>query len=91
LRAGDVLRGAIKPAECAAFGKECTPRHPLEPRWSQAKALARLISIRRFLSAEELASAGSALTEPRMSELLKTGVLTSQTGVPAPLVGYPTM
>jgi hypothetical protein len=28
-RAGDVLRGAIKPAECAAFGKECTPRHPL--------------------------------------------------------------
>ena len=28
-RAGDVLRGAIKPAECPAFGKECTPRHPL--------------------------------------------------------------
>ncbi|HEV2326842.1 MAG TPA: hydrogenase formation protein HypD [Terracidiphilus sp.] len=28
-RSGDVLRGAIKPAECAAFGKECTPRHPL--------------------------------------------------------------
>ena len=28
-RAGDVLRGVIKPAECAAFGKQCTPRHPL--------------------------------------------------------------
>jgi len=28
-RAGDVLRGAIKPNQCAAFGKECTPRHPL--------------------------------------------------------------
>ncbi len=28
-RSGDVLRGAIKPAQCAAFGKECTPRHPL--------------------------------------------------------------
>lgn len=28
-RAGDVLQGAIKPNECAAFGKECTPRTPL--------------------------------------------------------------
>ena len=28
-RAGEVLQGAIKPHECEAFGKECTPRHPL--------------------------------------------------------------
>ena len=28
-RAGDVLKGAIKPNECQAFGKECTPRSPL--------------------------------------------------------------
>ena len=28
-RAGDVLKGAIKPNECAAFGKECSPRNPL--------------------------------------------------------------
>lgn len=28
-RAGEVLQGAIKPTECAAFGKECTPRTPL--------------------------------------------------------------
>ena len=28
-RAGDVLKGAIKPNECEAFGKECTPRKPL--------------------------------------------------------------
>jgi len=28
-RAGDVLRGAIKPNECPAFGRECTPRTPL--------------------------------------------------------------
>ena len=28
-RAGDVLQGIIKPHECAAFGKECTPRSPL--------------------------------------------------------------
>jgi hydrogenase expression/formation protein HypD len=28
-RAGEVLQGSIKPHQCAAFGKECTPRHPL--------------------------------------------------------------
>ena len=28
-RAGEVLQGAIKPTECEAFGKECTPRNPL--------------------------------------------------------------
>ena len=28
-RAGDVLRGQLKPYECPAFGKACTPEHPL--------------------------------------------------------------
>ncbi len=28
-RAGEVLQGRLKPHECAAFGRECTPRHPL--------------------------------------------------------------
>ena len=28
-RAGEVLRGRLKPHECEAFGKECTPDHPL--------------------------------------------------------------
>jgi hydrogenase expression/formation protein HypD len=28
-RAGDVLRGRLKPHECPAFGRECTPEHPL--------------------------------------------------------------
>ncbi len=28
-RSGEVLQGLIKPHECAAFGKECTPRKPL--------------------------------------------------------------
>ncbi|HVZ83765.1 MAG TPA: hydrogenase formation protein HypD [Terracidiphilus sp.] len=28
-RSGDVLRGALKPSQCPAFGRECTPRHPL--------------------------------------------------------------
>lgn len=28
-RSGDVLRGALRPPECPAFGRECTPRTPL--------------------------------------------------------------
>ena len=28
-RSGEVLRGSIKPHQCPAFGKECTPRSPL--------------------------------------------------------------
>jgi hydrogenase expression/formation protein HypD len=28
-RAGDVLRGTLRPHECPAFGRECTPRSPL--------------------------------------------------------------
>jgi hydrogenase expression/formation protein HypD len=28
-RAGEVLQGAIKPHQCQAFGKQCTPRTPL--------------------------------------------------------------
>ncbi len=28
-RSGEVLQGLIKPSECEAFGKECTPRAPL--------------------------------------------------------------
>jgi hydrogenase expression/formation protein HypD len=27
-RSGDVLQGAIKPTDCPAFGKQCTPRTP---------------------------------------------------------------
>jgi hydrogenase expression/formation protein HypD len=62
-RAGDVLRGAIKPAECAAFGKECTPRHPLGATMvSSEGACAAYYNYGRFLSAEELAGAGTALT-----------------------------
>jgi hydrogenase expression/formation protein HypD len=28
-RAGDVLRGVIRPPDCAEFGRGCTPEHPL--------------------------------------------------------------
>jgi hydrogenase expression/formation protein HypD len=60
-KAGDVLRGAIKPAECPAFGKECTPRRPLGATMvSSEGACAAYFNYGRFLSAEELASAGAA-------------------------------
>ena len=62
-RSGDVLRGAIKPAECPAFGRECTPRHPLGATMvSSEGACAAYFNYGRFLSADELATAGSALS-----------------------------
>jgi len=30
-RCAEVLRGVLRPAECGAFGKVCTPAHPLGP------------------------------------------------------------
>lgn len=58
---GEVLRGAIKPAECPAFGKECTPRHPLGATMvSSEGACAAYYNYGRFLSAEELATAGKS-------------------------------
>ena len=61
--AGEVLRGAIKPAECPAFGRECTPRHPLGATMvSSEGACAAYYNYGRFLSAEELAGAGKAAT-----------------------------
>ena len=56
---GDVLRGAIKPAECPAFGRECTPRHPLGATMvSSEGACAAYYNYGRFISANELAGAG---------------------------------
>jgi len=58
-RAGDVLRGAIKPGQCPAFGKECSPRHPLGATMvSSEGACAAYFNYGRFLSAEQLAGAG---------------------------------
>jgi hydrogenase expression/formation protein HypD len=62
-RSGDVLRGLIKPAECGAFGKECTPRHPLGATMvSSEGACAAYYNYGRFISAEALAGAGAALS-----------------------------
>ena len=62
-RSGEVLRGAIKPAQCPAFGKECSPRHPLGATMvSSEGACAAYYNYGRFLPAEELASAGKAVS-----------------------------
>ncbi len=48
-RAGDVLKGALKPNQCPAFGKECTPRHPLgAPMVSAEGACAAYYNFGRF-------------------------------------------
>lgn len=60
---GDVLRGVLKPAECPAFGRECTPRHPLGATMvSSEGACAAYYNYGRFLSADDLAAAGSGLS-----------------------------
>ncbi len=46
--AGSVLRGIKKPFECSAFGKECTPEHPLgAPMVSSEGACAAYYNFRR--------------------------------------------
>jgi hydrogenase expression/formation protein HypD len=53
-RAGDVLRGRIKPMECAAFGKECTPENPLgAPMVSSEGACAAYYNYGRFRAGSE--------------------------------------
>ena len=52
--------GAIKPPECPAFGKECTPRNPLGATMvSSEGACAAYYIYGRFLSADDLAHAGA--------------------------------
>jgi hydrogenase expression/formation protein HypD len=50
-RSGEVLQGLIKPVECAAFGRECTPRSPLgAPMVSSEGACAAYYQFRRLES-----------------------------------------
>jgi len=51
-RAGDVLRGVLKPFDCPAFGTACTPEHPLgAPMVSSEGACAAYYNYGRFRSA----------------------------------------
>jgi len=48
-RSGEVLQGLLKPNQCAAFGKECTPRMPLgAPMVSSEGACAAYYHFRRI-------------------------------------------
>ena len=52
-RAGDVLRGRIKPIECAAFGTLCTPENPLgAPMVSSEGACAAYWAYARYREVE---------------------------------------
>lgn len=52
-RSGEVLQGLIKPNQCAAFGKECTPRSPLGATMvSSEGACAAYYQYGRFIPAE---------------------------------------
>jgi hydrogenase expression/formation protein HypD len=54
---GDVLRGKLKPNQCPAFGRECTPRTPLGATMvSSEGACAAYFNYGRFLPAESLAA-----------------------------------
>lgn len=57
-RSGEVLQGMIKPNECAAFGKECTPRNPLGATMvSSEGACAAYYQYGRFVALENVAVA----------------------------------
>ena len=52
-RAGAVLRGQLKPHQCPAFGRMCTPEHPLgAPMVSSEGACAAYYNYGRFRTAE---------------------------------------
>ncbi len=55
---GEVLQGTLKPNQCPAFGKECTPRKPLGATMvSSEGACAAYYNYGRFISADQLAHA----------------------------------
>ena len=59
-RSGEVLQGFIKPHECAAFGKECTPRVPLGATMVSSEGACAAYYLYRGLStaSAEVASLG---------------------------------
>jgi hydrogenase expression/formation protein HypD len=53
-RAGEVLRGLLKPPECPAFRKSCTPEHPLgAPMVSSEGACAAYLRSGRFAASAQ--------------------------------------
>jgi len=57
-RSGEVLQGILKPNQCPAFGKQCTPRKPLGATMvSSEGACAAYYDYGRFISADQLTHA----------------------------------
>ncbi|HSY16495.1 MAG TPA: hydrogenase formation protein HypD [Jatrophihabitantaceae bacterium] len=56
-RSGEVLQGLIKPHECAAFGRECTPRNPLGATMVSAEGACAAYYTYRRLELTEVAHA----------------------------------
>jgi hydrogenase expression/formation protein HypD len=55
---GEVLQGTLKPNQCPAFGKECTPRRPLGATMvSSEGACAAYYNYGRFITADQLTHA----------------------------------
>ncbi len=60
-RSGEVLQGLIKPNQCAAFGKECTPRKPLGATMvSSEGACAAYYNYGRFIALDDIPTTESA-------------------------------
>jgi hydrogenase expression/formation protein HypD len=57
-RSGEVLQGLIKPHECAAFGKQCTPRNPLGATMVSSEGACAAYYLYRRLQVPEVASVG---------------------------------
>jgi hydrogenase expression/formation protein HypD len=65
---GLILRGARKPSDCPAFGKECTPQRPLGATMVSAEgACAAYYQYGRYLDSRTLAS-GSAASKTAVKE-----------------------
>lgn len=68
-RSGEVLQGLIKPHECSAFGRECTPRSPLGATMvSSEGACAAYYRYGRFRSADEDSATGTAAAGAPVAE-----------------------
>ena len=57
-RSGEVLQGLIKPHECAAFGRECTPRNPLGATMVSSEGACAAYYLYRRLQVPEASGVG---------------------------------
>ena len=62
-RSGEVLQGLIKPHECAAFGKQCTPRNPLGATMVSSEGACAAYYLYRRL---QVSGGGRPLAEPAL-------------------------